>query len=125
MATKTKPTRMLRMKGETAHHDDLVEVMKKSLRKKSRRSICTICDSPIEDGVMRGTGDGTGRKFAHERCYWRREAKGVEPTLTWVRAYIATIEAAYGGADTPMFIADTAKLHVLKKVLELLEVKKT
>jgi hypothetical protein len=33
---------------------------------------CTICHQPIADGYMYGDGDGTGRRFAHPRCYHLR-----------------------------------------------------
>lgn len=36
---------------------------------------CDICTLPITDGAMRGHGDGTGRRFAHEACYWREQAE--------------------------------------------------
>lgn len=39
----------------------------------SIRVNCTICELPIDDGEMIGDGDGTGCKFAHPICYYRRE----------------------------------------------------
>lgn len=43
--------------------------------------ICVVCELPIEDGHMRGMGDGSGNQFAHEVCYWRARAE------KWEAAY--------------------------------------
>jgi len=40
---------------------------------------CTICREPIADGYMYGDGDGSGRRFAHPRCYHRRALQSVDP----------------------------------------------
>jgi hypothetical protein len=37
---------------------------------------CSICGFEIKDfDVCIGTGDGTGKSFAHEACYYRNEAE--------------------------------------------------
>ena len=33
---------------------------------------CEYCKFPIESGTFIGAGDGTGQKFAHEACYYRK-----------------------------------------------------
>lgn len=39
-------------------------------------NICDICHLPIPPmEPMRGHGDGTGQKFAHNDCWWREEAE--------------------------------------------------
>lgn len=36
---------------------------------------CTYCDLPItQDETMIGAGDGSGSVFAHDVCYWRKQA---------------------------------------------------
>lgn len=37
---------------------------------------CVVCTLPIRsDAAMVGARDGTGRRFAHVDCYWKREAE--------------------------------------------------
>jgi len=42
---------------------------------KHHQYVCAICDLPIDSGSFRGYGDGSGQSFAHEECYWRKEAE--------------------------------------------------
>lgn len=58
-------------------------------RKPSVPNPCSVCGGPIFGGSIRGTGDGSmrnGGSFAHEDCYWRREAAGaIERLATMAR----------------------------------------
>lgn len=42
---------------------------------------CVICTLPLA-GERIGAGDGTGQKFAHPSCYWRREAGQLRKALS-------------------------------------------
>ncbi|MCK4784798.1 MAG: hypothetical protein KAV87_13685, partial [Desulfobacteraceae bacterium] len=39
---------------------------------------CVVCELPIEDGHLRGMGDGSGSQFAHDACYWRKKYEEAE-----------------------------------------------
>lgn len=39
---------------------------------------CVVCELPITTGLMRGMGDGSDDRFAHEVCYWRDQAESAE-----------------------------------------------
>ena len=39
---------------------------------------CVLCSLPITVGGIRGMGDGSGNRFAHEACYWRKRAEDAE-----------------------------------------------
>lgn len=41
---------------------------------KPEKRLCIHCGLPIE-GAMIGAGDGTGQKFAHPECYYRKDAE--------------------------------------------------
>lgn len=41
---------------------------------------CDICHLPLE-GTMIGCGDGTGSRFAHPSCYYRRESEAKDATI--------------------------------------------
>lgn len=51
--------------------------------------ICTICKTPIEDGVLMGDGDGTGQRFAHPACWYRRDYERLKRTLQVLDSMIA------------------------------------
>lgn len=44
--------------------------------------VCVHCHLRILDGQMRGAGDGSGKQFSHEACYWRAEAERLLAALT-------------------------------------------
>lgn len=39
---------------------------------------CTICGAQITGGYMYGDGDGSGRRFAHPRCWHLRVLDGTD-----------------------------------------------
>ena len=68
---------------------------------------CVVCQTPIEDGVMRGFGDGAGDRFAHDSCYWRREAMSIRSQRDHYLALLkqwwqaSREKGAYGRATPP------------------------
>lgn len=61
---------------------------------------CALCRTPIgSDETVRGAGGGAGRRFAHEACWWRREAERWEAAyrslLPKVTQSLAALDLSY------------------------------
>ena len=70
---------------------------------------CTICGLVI-DGSHIGDGDGTGQKFAHPECFYRREYHSL-------RARIADVEALTDKLFANFYPATLSRCRVVAEYL--------